>query len=86
MAHIDFKITIWERVIIDDDKVPDLINRIKDGSVMSSSDLFEVFDDECHYEGILYDTSDQMTVEENDNQSTIEVYEKNEMVFSNDEK
>lgn len=86
MAHIDFKITIWERVKIDDDKVSDVINRIKDGSIMSSSDLFDVLDNDCFNEGILDDTGQQMTVEENDNQPTIEVYKNNEIVFSNDEK
>lgn len=83
MAHIDFKITIWERVTVDDDMVPDVIERIKNGSITCSNDLI---DEGEYYDGILYDSSEQMTVEENDNQSTIEVYEKNEMVFSNVEK
>jgi len=84
MAQIDFKVTVWERVTIDDDKLDDVIARIKDGTITSSNDLFDCLDDDCTYEGTIDDTMEQMLPIENDNQSTIEVLNgEGETIFTN---
>jgi hypothetical protein len=84
MAQVDFKVTVWERVTIDDDKLDDVIARIKDGTITSSNDLFSCLDDDCTYEGTIDDTMETMTPQENDNQSTIEVLnDEGETVFTN---
>jgi len=84
MAQIDFKVTVWERVTIDDDKLDDVIARIKDGTIISSNDLFDCLDDDCTYEGIIDDTIEEMLPIENDNQSTIEVLNgEGETIFTN---
>ena len=87
MAQIDFKVTVWERVTIDDDKLDDVIARIKDGTITSSNDLFDCLDDDCTYEGTIDDTIEQMLPIENDNQSTIEVLNgEGETIFTNVDK
>jgi hypothetical protein len=84
MAQVDFKVTVWERVTIDDDKLDDVIARIKDGTITSSNDLFSCLDDDCTYEGTIDDTMEQMLPIENDNQSTIEVLNgEGETIFKN---
>ena len=84
MAQIDFKVTVWERVTIDDDKLDDVIARIKDGTITSSNDLFDCLDDDCTYEGTIDDTIEQMLPIENENQSTIEVLNgEGETIFTN---
>jgi hypothetical protein len=84
MAQVDFKVTVWERVTIDDDKLDDVIARIKDGTITSSNDLFSCLDDDCSYEGTIDDTMEQMLPIENDNQSTIEVLNgEGETIFTN---
>ena len=84
MAQVDFKVTVWERVTIDDDKLDDVIARIKSGEIESSNDLFNCLDDDCTYEGTIDDTIEQMTPQENGNQSTIEVLnDSGETIFTN---
>jgi hypothetical protein len=84
MAQVDFKVTVWERVTIDDDKLDDVIARIKDGTITSSNDLFDCLDDDCIYEGTIDDTMEQMLPIENENQSTIEVLNgEGETIFTN---
>ena len=87
MAQVDFKVTVWERVTIDDDKLADVIARIKDGTITSSNDLFNCLDDDCTYEGTIDAPMEQMTPQENDYQSTIEVLnDEGETVFTNTDK
>lgn len=84
MAQVDFKVTVWERVTIDDDKLEDVIARIKSGEITTSDELFNCLDDDCTYEGTIDDTMEQITPEENDNQSTIEVLNsEGDTVFTN---
>jgi hypothetical protein len=83
MALIDFKVTTWERMSIDDDKLDDVIAKIKSGEITSSNDLFDI-DPDCFFEGIVDETTEQMTIEENDNQSTIEIINaEGETIFTN---
>ena len=75
MAYVDFKITIWERVYFDDVDIEKVSEKIKNGMVSSSEDMFTEFEDRvAHDSEILLETAGQMTPEENDNQSTIELY------------
>ena len=84
MATVDFKVTVWERVTIDDDKMNEVIEAIKNGTIQNLNDLFLVLNDDCSCEGILSETIEQMTVEENGNQPTIEVLNSNgELITTN---
>lgn len=84
MAQVDFKVTVWERVTIADDKLDDVIARIKDGTITTSNELFDYLNGDCSYGGTIDDTIEQMSPLENDNQSTIEVLNDDyETVFTN---
>jgi hypothetical protein len=74
MAYVDFKITIWERVFIDDESVDEIAKKIKDGTINSSDDLINEFESITFDSDVMYETAEQITLEENDNQSTIELY------------
>ena len=87
MAQVDFKVTVWERVTIDDDKLDDVIARIKDGTITTSNELFDCLGDNCTYEGIIDDTMEEMTLQQNNYQSTVEVLNgEGETVFTNTDK
>ena len=42
MAHLDFKITSWKRLFIPDDKVEEVIKRLKDSDCDEVYDLQEI--------------------------------------------
>jgi hypothetical protein len=75
MAYVDFKVTIWERVHFDDADIEKVSEKIKNGIVSSSEDMFTEFEDRvAHDSEFLLETAEQMPIEENDNQSTIELF------------
>ena len=74
MAYVDFKVTIWERVYFDDADIEKVAEKIKNGIVSSSEDMFTEFEDRVAYDSeFLLETCEQMSIEENGNQSTIEL-------------
>jgi hypothetical protein len=74
MAYVDFKVTIWERVHFDDADIEKVVEKIKNGIVSSSEDMFTEFEDRVAYDSeLLHETAEQMSIEENGNQSTIEL-------------
>ena len=82
--QIDFKITTWERITVPKELEEKVIKAIQNEEITNSEDLFEMFDDECFYEGILSDVTQQMSIEENDNNATIEILnDKGDTIFDN---
>ena len=74
MGYVDFKVTIWERVYFDDADIEKVAEKIKNGIVSSSEDMFTEFEDRVAYDSeFLLETCEQMSIEENGNQSTIEL-------------
>ena len=72
--YIDFKITTWERIHIEDESLKDkIVAALKSGEITSADDVYEL-DKDANRE-LLYDVEEQMTVEDNDGFSTIEAYE-----------
>ena len=71
--QIDFKITTWERITVPQELEQEVIKAIASEEITCADDLFEMFGDDCFNEGILSDVSQQMTIEENDYNATIEV-------------
>lgn len=76
-TQFDFKITTWERVTVFDDEVAEkILQQIKDGNIECSDDIYnssaveETGDLETE---MIFGVSEQMTLEENDGASTIEV-------------
>lgn len=72
---IDFKITSWERCIIHKKDAETVLEALKNGDITDAASLYE-FADPLDWE-TLDDVSEQMTVDENDGNATIEVYDEN---------
>ena len=82
--QVDFKITTWERISIPQELGLKVIKAIQNEEITSADDLIEMFGDDCFNEGILSDVSQQMTIEENDDNATIEIInDKGDTVFDN---
>lgn len=77
--YLDYKCTVWRRIHIPNDKNNKkyIIEKLKQGI----EPLFQDADYET-----LYDTSEDMTVEENGGSSTIELFnDDGELIFKNGE-
>jgi hypothetical protein len=75
MAQVDFKVTAWERVEIKDEYVKEVIEKINNRSISSSNDLIEFIEekgDTFDY-GFIPETEEQISLDDNDGYSTIEV-------------
>ena len=82
--QIDFKITTWERITVPQELQEAVTKAIANEEITCSDDLIEMFGDDCFNEGILSDVSQQMTIEENDHNATIEVInDKGDTIFDN---
>lgn len=82
--YIDFKITTWERIHIEDESLKDkIVAALKSGEIASANDVFK-FDEDADSE-ILYEVASQMTVEENGGCSTIEACEDKTLLYENGE-
>jgi hypothetical protein len=82
--QVDFKITTWERITIPQELQEAVTKGILNEEITCSDDLIEMFGDDCFNEGILSDVSQQMTIEENDHNATIEVInDKGDTIFDN---
>jgi hypothetical protein len=80
----DFKVTTWERIRVPKEKEQEVLKAIEDGKVTCANDIYGICDDaELHeIDGLA---SEQMSIEENDGQSTIEVEEDGETLYQNGE-
>ena len=76
--YLDYKCTIWRRIHIPDDKNDKgyILEKLKKGTEPLLTD--------AEYE-TLYDTSEELTVEENGGSSTIELFDWDELIFKNGE-
>lgn len=82
----DFKITTWERVTVKEENEQEVLQAIKNGKIESANDIYDFLADkgdiniECE---ILTEVDEQMSVEDNDGASTIEVVDAGKTIFSN---
>lgn len=80
MNHIDIKVTAWNRIhYTDKADMQTLIERVKKGEDESIWDNDEWFDE---FETV-YDTEENISIEENQGYSTIEVYENDKLIWQN---
>lgn len=78
-SYIDHKITIWERIYIDDNQVNAIKNLLIGGK--NINDLFnEDIVDNNHF---LLETEQSITVEENNNQATLQLFYDNNIIYDN---
>jgi hypothetical protein len=84
--YVDFKVTVWERVEVSEEKVDEVLAKLNSGEITTANDLFE---DELlpHVKliGFVNETEEYVTPEENDGQSTIEAgYKGEKTLFTNE--
>lgn len=78
---IQYKVTVWNEIELDEKYSKDeIISHLKDCPSLSPWELFE-----GTQTNTLYETEEVMTVEENDGQETIEVYEDDKIIWTNAE-
>lgn len=78
--HVDFKISIWERVLIPEEYEELVQEKIKSGEIKSAGDLIDlqlpdgtlIGDMSCEQ---LLDTNEQLTPKDNGGCSTVEIWE-----------
>jgi len=86
MAHVDFKVTDWERIEIPSGKEVEVKALLEKGEITSANDLYNLVGGcyKGHIDGLA---SEQLPIEENDYQPTIEMFDdvddSTETVFSN---
>jgi hypothetical protein len=86
--HVDFKITTWERVEFDEEHNEAVKKAIENGEITSAEDLFNFLADRGDANvdlERLEDVDEQMSVEENDGCSTVQVWEGDELIWENGE-
>ena len=83
---IQYKVTVWQEIELDSTQLrswgtkDEIIERLKKNTQTSPWDLFE-----GTQTNTLYETEEMMTIEENDGQETIEVYEDDKIIWTNAE-
>jgi hypothetical protein len=86
--EIDFKVTTWERATINPENYEEVLNAIKTGKISSGEELANYLRDKGDANisfNILPYCTEQMTVEENDGCSTIEVVQNEQTIWDNAE-
>lgn len=81
--YVDIKVTIWQRLHFKEDadlqKIIDTIQTVGQNYICDDSFGFT----ECE---TLLETEDMMTVEENEDNPTVEVYDEDELIWDNSPK
>lgn len=88
MTYLDFKITSWKRIQIPDERVEEVIQKLKEGSYDTPYDLLdedEDKDDACYIDscGIDLECEEPMTVEQNKGYSTQELFNNEDKIIYN---
>tara|TARA_B100001094_G_scaffold300809_1_gene326516 strand:- start:546 stop:818 length:273 start_codon:yes stop_codon:yes gene_type:complete len=79
---VHFKITTWEELTVNEEDEKELLEDIKNGKITASYQVYQNYGSAKHE--IILEVEEQMTVEENDGCSTIEVYDDyNNLLFCN---
>lgn len=81
--YIDQKVTIWMRChFTDDANMDNVVSYLKNGATVNEVCEGTIGFRECE---VLYDTEGQLTIEQNDGDQTIEVYEGDKVIWQNNE-
>ena len=86
MAYLDFKVTSWKRLFIPDDKVKEVIKRLKDSDCCEVYDLTDILGVYQTYDGPDTECEEPMIPAENGGSATQELYnEEGEIIYNNSE-
>lgn len=79
---IQYKVTVWQELTIDDVRYSkeEIIKLLKDCSDISPWELFEAMD-----VNTLYETEETMTVEDNNGNETVELWQDGKIIWTNAE-
>lgn len=77
MAKLQYKIETWMEMSFSEDDTEKIKKRLIDGA--SISDIYDEFNIYCSEQ--MIETDHEMTIEENDNQSTIELRNCNDVII-----
>lgn len=83
--YVDKKITIWTRYDFSDDvKMKKVLKQVQLGKEIDDiiEDLDLEYGRDVNYE-VIYDTEEPLTIEDNGNEPTIEVYKNNKLIGTN---
>jgi len=81
--HIDFKVITWYKCEVPDEYNDAVVQALKDGKITCSDDISDYADDLEWIE--LTECQEEMTIEDNDGQATIEAYVDDHLVYTNEE-
>ncbi len=71
--NLDNKITTWERIHFPSGKEEEILKKFKTGEITTVNELTTQYDN-CDF-SIVMNASEDITVEENDGQSTMEIFQ-----------
>ena len=71
--QFDFKVTCWERITVDKQYEAQILAGIQAGTIKSSTNIYDLLNGENAEVEILVETTQQISLEENNYSSTIEV-------------
>lgn len=84
MAYLDFKVTSWKRIHVPDEKVDEVIERLKKGDCDVPYDLLDEDDFYVDLQQPDEECEEPMTIEENNKASTQELYNSDgELIYKN---
>ena len=84
MAHLDFKITSWKRLAIPDDKVEEVIKRLKESDCDEVYDLTDIEGVYFVQDGPDAECEEPMIPSENLGSATQEIYDSNgDIIYHN---
>lgn len=78
--YVDVKVTVWNRLFF-----TDKTDMKKIAGIIDQDGLSEIISDECGFirNETLYETDEYLTPEQNEEQSTIEVYADDKKIWNN---
>ena len=78
--YVDYKVEIWRRAFFTD------IADMQKVSEIAKENLESIFDEDLGFIEVdyIFETENYLSPEENDNQSTIEVYEEDKEIWNNE--
>jgi len=82
---IAFKIMIWEEFEVKD-QIEEIVKTLQNREISNSCELISKLQDKVIYNGVIYDTLEQMTPAQNNGIQTIEVKDdQNKLIWHNSE-
>lgn len=83
--YVYYKVSIWNKIAIPIDKIDSFLSLLDKGKVNNIDNVLDFLEGDVDVEPIL-DTEESLTIIDNDNQSTLDVYESNNIIYNNVDK